>query len=323
MKAIVQDTYGFADVLQFADIARPVGGDDEVLIRVCAASLHVGDWHVMTGLPYMLRVVGFGLRAPNVRVRGMDVAGKVESVGRNVTEFRAGDEVFGTCEGAFAEYVRAPQGNLAHRPANLTLEQAATIPTSAFAALQAVRDRGEVRSGHKVLIVGAAGGVGMFAVQIAKSLGAEVTGVCRTSNVDIVRFLGADDVIDYTMEDFTSDGRRYDVILDTGGNRSLSELRRVLNPRGTIVLVGGEGGNRLLGGVGKWIQALLLSPFIGQNLRPLSTKPNKADLLFVKDLIEAGKMTPVIDRTFTLSEVPDAFRYLKDGRGRGKIVITV
>jgi NADPH:quinone reductase-like Zn-dependent oxidoreductase len=323
MKAIVQSVYGSADVLAFIDIDMPVVGDNDVLVRVHAAGLHIGDWHVMTGLPYMLRVVGFGLRVPNVRVRGVDVAGTVEVVGKNVTEFRTGDDVFGTCKGAFAVYACAPESNLALKPANLTFDQAAAVPTSSFAALQALRNRGEIRSGQKVLIVGATGGVGAFAVQIAKSFGAEVTGVCSTTKMDRVRSLGADHVIDYTQEDFAKSDRLYDLILDTGGNRSLSDLRRVLSPSGTLVLIGGEGGNRVLGATDKWIHALLLSPFVRQNLRPLSTTPNKKDLLFVKELIEAGKLTPVIDRTFALSEVPDAFRYLEKGHGRGKVVITV
>lgn len=323
MKAIVQRVYGSADVLEYTEIDKPPVGENDVRLQVHAAGLHIGDWHVMTGLPYMLRVVGFGLRVPNVRVRGMDVAGKVESVGRNVTEFRAGDDVFGTCEGAFAEYACAPESNLALKPANLTFHQAAAVPTSSFAALQALRNRGEIRSGQKVLIVGATGGVGAFAVQIAKSFGTEVTGVCSTTGIDQVRSLGADHVIDYTQEDFARSDRRYDLILDTGGNRSLSDLRRVLSPGGTLVLVGGEGGNRVIGSTGKWIRALVLSPFLREKLRPLSTMPNKKDLLFVKELVEAGKLTPVIDRTFALSEVPDAFRYLEQGHGRGKIVITV
>jgi NADPH:quinone reductase-like Zn-dependent oxidoreductase len=292
-------------------------------MRVHAASLHIGDWHVMTGLPYMLRVVGFGLRAPNIRVRGMDVAGTVESVGKNVSEFRLGDAVLGTCDGAFAEYARAPEKNLALKPENLSLQQAAAIPTSAFAALQALRNRGEIRPGHKVLVVGATGGVGVFAVQIAKALGAHVTGVCSTAKMNVVRSLGADDVVDYTNGDVTRSAQRYDIVLDTGGNRALGDLRRLLRPGGTLVLIGGEGGNRVLGGTSKWIQALVIAPFVGQNLRPLSTAPNKRDLLLLKDLIESGKIMPVIDRTFALKDVPDAFRYLKKGNGRGKIVITV
>jgi NADPH:quinone reductase-like Zn-dependent oxidoreductase len=219
MKAIVQGVYGSADVLEFSDIDTPLVGDDDVRLRVHAAGLHIGDWHVMTGLPYMLRVVGFGLRKPSVRVRGMDVSGRVESVGRNVTEFRAGDDVFGTCMGAFAEYASAPEGNLALKPAHLTFDQAAAVPTSSFAALQALRNRGEIQPGQKVLIVGATGGVGAFAVQIAKSFGAEVTGVCSRTKMDRVRSLGADHVIDYTQEDFAKGDRRYDLVLDTGGNR--------------------------------------------------------------------------------------------------------
>jgi NADPH:quinone reductase-like Zn-dependent oxidoreductase len=323
VKAIVQDMYGSADVLEFVDIDRPVVGDNDVLMRVHAAGLHIGDWHVMTGLPYMLRVVGFGLRAPNIRVRGMDVAGTVEAVGRNVSEFHLGDAVFGTCEGAFAEYARAPEKNLALKPANLSFQQAAAVPTSAFAALQALRNRGEIRPEHRVLIVGASGGVGVFAVQIAKAFGAHVTGVCSTAKMDLVRSLGADDVVDYTDGDFTRSAQRYDIVLDTGGKRALGDLRRLLSPGGILVLVGGEGGNRVLGSTSKWIQALAIAPFVGQKLRPLATAPNKKDLLLVKDLIESGKIMPVIDRTFALKDVPDAFRYLMKGSGRGKIVIAV
>ncbi len=323
MKAIVQSMYGSADVLEFVDIDRPVIGDSDVLVRVHAASLHIGDWHVMTGLPYMLRIVGFGLRTPNIRVRGIDVAGTVELVGKNVSQFRTGDAVFGTCEGAFAEYTRVPEKNLALKPANLSLEQAAAVPTSAFAALQALRDRGEIRPGHSVLIVGASGGVGVFAVQIAKSFGAHVTGVCSTAKMEMVRSLGADVVVDYTTGDFTRSTQRYDIVLDTGGNRSLGDLRRLLGPGGTLVLVGAEGGNRLLGGASKWIHALVIAPFVGQKLRPLSTAPNKKDLLLVKDLIESGKLMPVIDRTFALKDVPDAFRHLEQGNVCGKIVIKV
>lgn len=323
MKAIVQDTYGSADVLQLADIDMPKVGDSDVLIRVCAAGLHVGDWHVMTGLPYLMRVVGFGLRAPKVRVRGMDVAGTVESVGATVTAFRPGDAVFGTCEGAFAEYACAPERNLARKPAHLRFEEAAAVPTSAFAALQALRDRGEVQPGQHVLIVGASGDVGSYAVQIAKSLGAEVTGVCSTTKGDWVRSLGADHIIDYTKEDFSRTGHRYHLIIETGGNRPLSALRRVLSPTGTLVFVGGEGGSRVLGGTTKWIHALLLSPFVRHKLRPLASEPNPNDLLLLNELLEAGKLNPIIGRMFALNEAPDAFRYLKEGRGLGKIVISV
>ena len=253
MRAIVQDKYGedAAYVLRLAEIDRPQVGEDDVLLRVHAASVHIGDWHVMTGRPYLLRVVGFGFRAPKVRVRGMDVAGTVETVGTNVTKFRAGDDVFGTCNGSFAEYASTPHDTLAPKPGNLTFEQAATVPTSAIAALQALRDAGRLTSGQRVLVVGASGGVGLFAVQIAKAFGAEVTGVCSTAKVDLVRSLGADDVIDYTQEDFTCSGPQYDLILDMGGNRPLSQLRRALRREGTLVSVGSEQGNRWVGaGVG-------------------------------------------------------------------------
>jgi NADPH:quinone reductase-like Zn-dependent oxidoreductase len=323
MKAIAQRVYGSADVLEFADIEKPVVGDNDVLVRVAAAGLHIGDWHVMTGRPYMLRMIGFGLRVPKVRVRGIDVAGTVEAVGRNVREFRPGDDVFGTCDGAFAEYARAPEGNLAHKPLNLTFEQAAAVPTSGFAALQALRDRGEIQSGQKVLIVGATGGVGQFAVQLAKLYGAEVTGVCSTAKVEWLRSLGCDHVVDYRTDDFAQSARRYDLVLDLGGSRSLSDLRRVLNRRGVLVMVGGEGGGRMLGGTAKWIRALVLSPFTRQRLRPLSTAPNKKDLLLLKELAESRRMSPAIARTFALGATADAFRYLEKGAGQGKVVITI
>jgi NADPH:quinone reductase-like Zn-dependent oxidoreductase len=323
MRAIVQDKYGedAADVLQLAEIDRPQVGEDDVLVRVHAASLHIGDWHVMTGLPYLLRVVGFGFRAPKVRIRGMDVAGTVEAIGSGVTRFRVGDDVFGTCDGSFAEYTSTTEETLAPKPANLTFEQAAAVPTSAVAALQALRDAGRLSSGQQVLVVGASGGVGLFAVQIAKAFGADVSGVCSTTKVDLVRSLGADHVIDYTQEDFTRSGPQYDLILDMGGNRSLSQLRRALRHEGTLVSVGSEQGNRWVGGRG-WIQSMLLSRFV-QSLRPLASEPNQADLRFLKELIETGKVTPVIDKTYPLSEVAEAIRYLKAGQTRGKIVIAV
>jgi NADPH:quinone reductase-like Zn-dependent oxidoreductase len=323
MKAVIQNKYGSADTLELSDIDMPVVGDDEVLVRVHAASIHIGDWHVMTGLPYMLRIVGFGLLAPKIRVRGMDVAGTVERVGRNVTQFQLGDEVFGTCNGAFAQYACAGQDKLAHKPANLTFEQAAAVPTSGYAALQGLRDKGEIRAGQNVLIIGASGGVGSFAVQIAKSFGAEVTGVCSTRNMERVRAIGADHVIDYTQEDFTRGERRYDLILETGGRRSLSDIRRAMRPAGILVLVGGEGGSRWIGGTDRWIQALLLSPFVSQKLRPLASMERKEDLSLLKDLIEANKVVPSIDRTYSLSEVPDAMRHIESGRARGKVVVTV
>jgi NADPH:quinone reductase-like Zn-dependent oxidoreductase len=320
MQAIVQDAYGSADVLRLARIARPEIGDNEVLVRVHASSVHIGDWHVMTGLPYLLRVVGFGFRAPKARIRGIDVAGTVEAVGQNVRRFRVGDEVFGTCDGSFAEYAAAPEDTLVLKPANLTFEQAAAVPTSSAAALQALR-AGEIKSGQQVLLVGASGGVGLFAVQIAKSFGADVTAVCSTTKVDLVRSVGADHVIDYTREDFTQSGQQYDLILVMGGNHSLSQLKRVLRPGGALVPVGTEEGNRWVGGKA-WIRAMLLSRVV-RHLRPLASEPNQADLEFVTELIEAGKITPVIDRTYPLERVPEAMRYLKAGKARGKITITV
>ena len=322
MQAIVQDRYGkTADVLRLEEIDPPQIGDNDVLVGVKAASVHIGDWHVMTGLPYLLRVVGFGFRAPKARVRGMDVAGVVEAVGQNTTRFKVGNEVFGTGDGSFAEYASASEDTLALKPANLTFKQAAAVPTSAVAALQALRDAGGIKAGQHVLLVGASGGVGLYAVQIAKSFGAEVTGVCSTTKVDMVRSLGADHVIDYTQEDFTQSGHRYDLILVMGGNHSLSELKQVLRPGGTLVPVGTEGGSRLVGGKA-WIRAMLLSKLV-RHLRPLASQPNQADLQFVTELIAAGKIRPLIDKTFPLREVPEAIRYLTAGHARGKIVITV
>jgi NADPH:quinone reductase-like Zn-dependent oxidoreductase len=325
MKAIVQDTYGSADVLKFADIDRPVPKDNEVLIRVQAAGLHRGDWHVMTGLPYLIRLVvpSLGLRRPKVRVRGMDVAGTVEAVGTQVTRFQPGDAVFGWCDGSFAEYACAPQDQLAAKPANLSFEQAAAVPTSAFAALQGLRDSGQVQPGQTVLIIGAAGAVGLFAVQLAKAFGAQVTGVASTPQVELVRSIGADEVIDYTRADITDGTRQWDLILDTAGHRSLSQLRRALTPKGTLVIVGSEGRGRWLGGFDRSLRAPMLSRFVGQRLRMLASKPRQDDLVVLGELIEAGKLTPVIDRTYPLSEVPEAIRQLEQGHARGKLVITV
>ena len=323
MKAIVQDRYGSASVLTLSDISKPEIGDHDVLVRVHAAGVHIGDWHVMMGQPYLMRVMGFGLRAPRARVRGMDVAGTVEAVGKNVTRFQAGDEVFGTANGSFAEYATAREGKLAPKPASLSFEQAATVPTSACVALQALRDAGGIKPGQKVLIVGASGGVGMFAVQIARSFGAEVTGVCSTAKMEMVRSIGADHVIDYTQADFTLSGQRYDLILDMGGNRALSDLRRALTPRGTLVLVGGEGGDRWVGGMGRSIQALVVSPFISHSLRTIVATANTHDLQFLTELIDDGRVVPVVDRTYSLSDVPDAIRYLREGHALGKIAITV
>jgi NADPH:quinone reductase-like Zn-dependent oxidoreductase len=325
MRAIVQDAYGSADVLELREIDKPEPTDGEVLIRVRAAGVDPGVWHLMTGRPYLVRAMGFGLRAPKVRVRGRDVAGVVESIGANVSRFRAGDAVFGTAEGSFAEYVCAREDRLAPKPANLSFEQASAIPISGLTALQGLRDAGKIEPGQRVLVIGAAGGVGSFAVQIARASGAEVTGVCSTNKIDLVRSLGASNVIDYTREDFADGSRRYDLILDTAGNRSLTHLRRALAPKGTLVIVGGEGGGgRWLGGFDRQIfRAPLLSIFVGQTMRPLVSTESVKDLLALKELVEAGKVTPVIDRTYPLSQAPDAIRYLAEGHARGKIVVTV
>jgi NADPH:quinone reductase-like Zn-dependent oxidoreductase len=323
MKAIVQDTYGSADVLKLREIDKPEIGDDDVLLRVRAAGVDAGAWHVMTGLPYLIRIMGYGLRAPKTPVLGTDVAGRVEAVGKNVTKFEAGDEVFGLCHGTFAEYACAREDKIEPKPANLTFEQAAAVPVSALTALQGLRDHGEIQAGQTVLIIGASGGVGTFAVQLAKTFGAEVTGVCSTAKVDLVRSLGADHAFDYTREEITQTGRRYDLILDIGGNRPLSSLRRTLTPRGTLVIVGGEEGGRWLGGVDRLLRALLLSPFVGQNLRMFVAKGRKEDLRWLKEQIEAGKLTPVVDRTYPLSEVPEAIQYFEEGHARGKVVISV
>jgi NADPH:quinone reductase-like Zn-dependent oxidoreductase len=322
MKAIVQDKYGSADVLELTDIDTPVVGDDDVLVRVLAASAFIGDWHVMTGLPYLGRMA-FGLRRPKARVRGQDVAGRVEAVGKDVTRFQPGDEVFGTCDGSFAEYATARTDKVAPKPANLTFEQSATVPTTGSTALQALRDVGKVQPGQKVLIIGAAGGVGSFAVQIAKAFGAHVTGVCSTTKMDLVRSIGADEIIDYTLDDFAAMERHWDLIIDIAGNRSVSYLRRALAPRGTLVITGGEGGGRWFGGIHRQLWALMLSPFVSQKLGTFIAKPNGEDLRVLKELIEAGKVTPVIDTTYPLSEVPEAILHLEEGHARGKVVITV
>jgi NADPH:quinone reductase-like Zn-dependent oxidoreductase len=324
MKAIVQAEYGPADVLELRDIDMPVASDDEVLLRVHAAGLEPGVWHLMTGLPYLVRVMGYGLRRPKSRVRGLDVAGRVDAVGNKVTAFQPGDEVFGTCLGAFAEYACARPGEIARKPVNLTFEQAAVVPISACTALQGLRDEGRIQTGEAVLIIGAAGGVGTFAVQLAKNVfGAEVTGVCRTSAVDLVKSIGADHVVDYTREDFADGVERYDLILDTAGRRSLSHLRRALAPRGTVIIVGGEGGGRWLGGFDRGFRGLALSPLVRQRLRPVLATVRQEDLQFLKDVIEAGKVTPVIDRTYPLSDTPAAIRSITERGARGKVVITL
>jgi NADPH:quinone reductase-like Zn-dependent oxidoreductase len=323
MRAIVQDRYGGLDVLELRAIDRPVPKASEVLVRVHAAGLDRGVWHVMTGLPYMIRFIGFGVRRPKVRVRGMDLAGRVEAVGEQVTRFRPGDAVFGWADGSYAEYASVPEDHLAPMPASIGFEQAAVVPISGFAALQAVRDEGEIQPGQQVLVIGAAGGVGSFAVQLAKAFGAEVTGVAGTAQLDLVRSIGADEVIDYTREDVTDGTRHWDVILDTAGHRSLSRLRRALSRRGTLVIVGSEGRGRWLGGFDRQLRALLLSRFVSQRLRALSSKPRHDDLQVLEELIRAGRLRPLVDRTYPLDQVPEAIRHLLEGHGRGKVVITV
>ena len=324
MKAIAYEAFGSADVLELKEVRKPDVEPDGVLVRVRAASANPYDWHVMRGVPYVARLMGVGLRKPKDSVLGTDVAGEVEAVGNAVTRFRPGDEVFGFVgSGGFAEYVSASEKLLAVKPANLSFQQAATVPLAAVTALQGLRDAGEIRSGQKVLIVGASGGVGTFAVQIAKWYGADVTGVCSTRNLEMVHSIGADRVIDYTREDFTRSGQKYDLIFQLAGTAPPSACRRVLTPKGRLVLSSGDSPGRVIGPVGRIIKAVLLSPFIGQTLRPFVAKPSSDDLQFLRELIEAGSVTPVIDRTYPLSESADAIRYLETGRAQGKVVISV
>ena len=322
MKAVVYYKYGSPDVLKYEEIEKPTAGDNEVLIRVRAASVNPLDWHFMRGTPYFLRMMT-GLRKPKDKRLGVDVAGQVEVVGRNVTQFKPGDAVFGACRGAFAEYACTSESALVMKPDNVTFEQAASVPVAAFTALQGLRDKGHLQPGQKVLINGAAGGVGTFAVQIAKSFGADVTGVCSTRNVGMVRSIGADRVIDYTQEDFTKSGQRYDVFFDGVVNHSLSACRRVLNPKGIYVPFGGSGGRWMIGPLTRSMTALVLSPFVSHNLVIFFlARANKDDLTIMHELMEAGKVTPVIDKRYRLSEVPEAIRYLEEGHARGKVVIT-
>src|SRR6266516_3017521 len=326
MRAIVYCDYGLAN-LKLEDVEKPVPNDDQVLVKVRAASVNPYDWHFIEGTPYLMRAMGVGLRKPKDTRLGVDFAGTVEAVGKNVTQFKPGDEVFGGRGGAFAEYV-CPRANraVALKPANLTFEQAASVNIAVITALQALRDKGKVQPGQKVLINGASGGVGTFAVQIAKSLGADVTGVCSTRNVDLVRSLGADRVIDYTKEDFAKGAERYDVILDNVGNHSLSECRGVLTPNGKYVLIGGGGANEqgFLGGLVKALWAMVFSKFFNQQMGMMMADANGKDLTILADMMESGKLKPVIDRTYkSLAEIPDAIRYLEQGHARGKVVITV
>jgi NADPH:quinone reductase-like Zn-dependent oxidoreductase len=323
MRAVVQDVYGEADVLRLAEIDRPTISDDEVLVRVQAAGIDQGAWHIMAGLPYPIRLAGFGFRAPKARVRGRELAGRVEAAGKDVTAFRPGDEVLGIGEGCFAEYAVATAEKLVRKPAGLSFRHASAIGVSATTALQAVRDQGRVQPGQQVLVIGASGGVGSFAVQIATASGAVVTGVCSTSKVDLVRSLGAHTVVDYRTEDVTAGHRRFDVILDAGGGTPLRRLRRILAPQGTLVIVGAETGGRWLGGLDRQLRAMLLNPFTSQRLGSFIASENAADLATLVELVEGGKVTPAVDRTFPLAETPAALRYLRAGEARGKVVIDV
>lgn len=322
LKAAVYNRYGPPNVVQIREVDKPAPKEGEVVIKVRAASVNPLDWHFMRGMPYFVRIPG-GLRKPKDPRLGVDLAGQVQAVGRNVTQFKPGDEVFGLCRGALAEYACTSQAALAIKPPNVTFEQAAAVPIAALTALQGLRDKGHVQPGQKVLINGAAGGVGTFAVQIARSFGADVTGVCGTRNVEMVRSIGADHVVDYTQEDFTKSGQSYDVILDCFANHSLSACRRVLNPKGTYIIVGGPSGRWMIGFLARLIKALVLSWFGSQKLVMLPVRRSQEDLTIMHELMKAGKVTPVIDRRYPLSEVQEAIRYLEQGHARGKIVINV
>ncbi|MGD0177814.1 MAG: NAD(P)-dependent alcohol dehydrogenase [Candidatus Bathyarchaeia archaeon] len=323
MKAIVHTKYGPPDVLELKEVEKPIPNDNEVLVKIHAASVNAADWHIVRGKPFLMRLMGFGLIKPKNKIPGADMAGRVEAVGRNVKQFQPSDEVFGDLAkfglGAFAEYVCAHENALALKPANISFEEAAAVPLAAVTALQGLRDKGQIQPGQKVLINGASGGVGTFAVQIAKSFGAEVTGVCSTRNLDMVRSIGADQVIDYTSEDFTQNEQRYDLILAANGYHSISDYKRALSPEGTYVVTGGS--------MAQLFQAMLLGPWISmtgsKKMGSLSMRINQEDLVFMKELLEAGKVKPVIDRRYKLSEVAEALRYLEEGHARGKVVITV
>ena len=324
MKAIVHERYGSPHLLELREVAEPVVAADTVLVRVRACSVNPVDWHGITGVPFIVRLGGSGLRRPKSEQAGVDFAGTVEAVGEDVTQFQVGDEVFGSRIGAFAELVAVPEERaIVPKPGNLTFEQAAAVPVAGLTALQGLRDKGGLRPGQNVLINGASGGVGTFAVQIAKALGAEVTGVCSTEKVELVRSLGADRVVDYTQEDFTLDGERYDLVLDIVGNRAWSELRRVLSPEATLVIVSGPKKNRLLGPLGYVLKVLLAARRAPQTASWFITDMNKQDLLVIKDLIEAGEVTPAVERSYELSEVPEALAYIGEGHCRAKLVVTI
>jgi len=323
MKAMVYHTYGSPDVLKLEEVQKPVPQDDEVLVQVHATSVNAGDWHLLRAKPFLMRFMGFGLLKPKHTILGSDIAGRVEVVGRNVTQFQSGDEVFGNTAksgfGGFAEYVAVPENALVLKPTNISFEEAAAVPQAALTALQGLRDKGHIQKGQKVLINGASGGIGTFAVQLAKAFGADVTAVCSTRNVDIVRSIGADHVIDYTQEDFTRNGQRYDLILAVNGYHSISAYKRALHPEGVYVMTGGSNA--------QLFQAMLLGPLVSmtgrQKMGNSAHKPNKKDLMFMKELLEASKVKPVIDRRFPLRDVADAIRYLEAGHAQGKVVITM
>jgi len=323
MKAIIYTKYGPPDVLQLKEIEKPTPKDNEILIKVHAASVNAADWHLLRAKPFLVRLMGMGLLKPKNKILGADIAGRVEVVGKNVKQFQPGDEVFGDifdCGlGGYAEYVCASEDALVLKPESVTFEEAAAVPLAALTALHALRDKGHIQPGQKVLINGASGGVGTFAIQLAKYFGAKVTTVCSTRNLDMVRKLGADHVIDYTQEDFTKNGERYDLILAANGFHPIFDYKRALRPKGVYVMSGGSGT--------QMFQAMLLGPFISMTgskiMRSVSSKPNKKDLVFMKELLEAGKVVPVIDRRYPLSEVAEAIRYLEEGHAKGKVIITM
>jgi NADPH:quinone reductase-like Zn-dependent oxidoreductase len=323
MRAIVQESFGEAEVLELGEIPIPVIGDDEVLVKVHAAGLDRGTWHAMAGKPYLMRLAGFGMKTPKKPVPGLDLAGTVVAVGSDVTRFAEGDEVFGVGKGSFAEYAASLETKLVRKPADLSFEEAAVVAISGLTAIQGVIDVGKVKAGQKVLVVGASGGVGTYAVQVAKACGAEVTGVCSGAKADLVRSIGADHVIDYRAEDFAAGGVRYDLIVDIAGNSTLSRLRSALAERGTLVIVGGEGGGNLIGGVDRQMRAVLMSPFVKQRLTMLVSKETYIDLERLVELIEAGDLSPVVDESFPLEQAADAMARMVAGEARGKIAITV
>jgi NADPH:quinone reductase-like Zn-dependent oxidoreductase len=324
MRAVRRDAYGSADVLQVSDVPRPVAAAGQVLVRVRAAGLDRGAWHIMTGRPYLMRLAGFGMRRPKNPGLGSELAGVVEAVGADVTGFSVGDAVYGAGTNSFAEFTPADPGMLARSPGNVSAEQAAAVPVSGVTALQALRDQGHLRPGQSVLVIGASGGVGSFAVQIAKALGGHVTGVASTAKLDFVRSLGVDDVIDYTVGDLAAGVRRFDLVLDVGGNRSLATLRRLLTPRGTLVFVGGEGGGPVTGGLGRQLRAMILSPFVQQRLGSFwVAASNTADLDTLRTMIEDGVVVPALDRVCALTDLPSAMRDLEAGTVRGKVVARI